>query len=200
MSAAQMRNYAINAAAYLNAAKKGIIIEERTGGDYEYDHDIGNEYDIQDTTSRRRNTLSSSSSSSSSSSTKKSKSTIRRSDRIKQQKQKTQQQQQEQQQQQQQQQNDEMHQAATILASIADVAVTRSQVRNKNKVTWTDQDRFSAAQAAAIALEVAAEAANLAEGKKRKEKSTPYWTRYQEKRRSTNRFQKEMERVIHIDT
>jgi hypothetical protein len=184
MSTAHQLNYAVNAAAYLHAAKKGmkqcaeIKTEERAYN--EYDRDIGNEYDIQPVT-RRRNTSSSSISSTN-------KSLIRRSNRIKEQKQD------------QKQENNEAREAAAILASIADVAVTRSQKRNQNKVTWTDQDRATAAQAAAIAVEVAAEAAMAAEGKKKKEKSTSYWTRYQEKSRSTGRFQREMERVVRVDS
>lgn len=186
MSAAQELNYAINAASYLRAAKKGIKNEETV--DNEYDRDIGNEYDFQPATARRRNT-----SSSSTTSTKKS--LVRRSDRIKQQKIQEQQKQKSEKQQT----NNEAVEAAAILASIADAAVTRSQKRNQNRVTWTDQDRATAALAASIAVEVAAEAAKLAEGKKKKEKSTPYWTRYQEKSRSTGRFQKEMERVVRLD-
>ena len=68
----------------------------------------------------------------------------------------------------------------------------RSQKRNQNKVTWTEHDRATAAQAAAIAVKVAAEAAKVAEGKKKKERSAPYWTRYQENNRSESSFQKEM--------
>ena len=184
MSAAQELNYVINAASYLRAAKKGMkqnTQEERV--DNEYDRDIGNEYDFQPITARRRNI----SSSLSTSSTKKS--LVRRSDRIKEQKQQSERQQ-----------NKEAREAAAILASIADAAVTRSQIRKQNRVTWTDQDRATAAQAAAIAVEVAAEAAKLAEGKNKKEKSTPYWTRYQEKNRSNVRFQKEMGRVAQVDS
>lgn len=184
MSLAQELNYAINAAKYLNAAKKGTENKMENKVAYnEYDRDIGNEYDIQPITTRRRNPLSSSTYS-----TKKS--LVRRSERIKQQKIK---------QQQQEQPNNEAHEAAAILASIADLAVARSQKRNQNRVTWTDQDRAAAAQSAAIALEVAAEAAKVAEGKKKKEKSTPYWTRFQEKSRSNVRFQKEMGHMIHYD-
>ena len=182
MSTAQELNYAINAASYLHAAKKGI--KQNTQEEMvvnEYDRDIGNEYDFQPAAARRRNT-----SSSSTSSTKKS--LVRRSERIKEQKQKSERQQ-----------NNEAREAAAILVSIADAAITRSQKRNQNKVTWTDQDRAAAAQAAAIAVEVAAEAAKVAEGKKKKEKSAPYWTRYQEKSRSNVRFQKEMERVVRLD-
>jgi hypothetical protein len=180
MSAAQQLNYAINAASYLRAAKRGNKQDETVDhhDHHDYDRDIGNEYDIQQpATTRRRNT-------SASSTTKKS--LVRRSDRIKQQT--TQQTQM----QQQQQKNNKAVEAAAILASIADAAVTRSQKRNQNKVTWTDHDRATAAQAAAIAVEVAAEAAKVAEGKKKKERSAPYWTRYQENNRSKSRFQKEM--------
>jgi len=89
--------------------------------------------------------------------------------------------------------------AASVLASIADAAVTRSQVRNRNTVVWTDKDRAFASRAADIAVEVATEAAQAAQGKKKKEQSTPYWTRFHEKNRSSVRFQKEMGRVIECD-
>jgi hypothetical protein len=84
--------------------------------------------------------------------------------------------------------------AASVLASIADAAVTRSQARNRNTMVWTEKDRAAASRAADIALEVATQAAEAAQGKKKKEPS-PYWTRLHEKNRSTVRFQKEMERV-----
>ena len=84
---------------------------------------------------------------------------------------------------------------ASVLASMADAAVTRSQARNRNTVMWTESDRAAASRAAAITLEVATLAAEAAQGKKKKEQSTPYWTRLHEKNRSTVRFQKEMERV-----
>lgn len=84
---------------------------------------------------------------------------------------------------------------ASVLASMADAAVTRSQVRNRNTVMWTEHDRATASQAAAIAIEVATQAAEATQGKKKKEQCAPYWTRLHEKNRSTVRFQKEMERV-----
>jgi hypothetical protein len=84
---------------------------------------------------------------------------------------------------------------ASVLASMADAAVTRSQARNRNTVMWTESDRAAASRAAAITLEVATLAAEAAQGKKKKEQSAPYWTRLHEKNRSTVRFQKEMERV-----
>ena len=90
--------------------------------------------------------------------------------------------------------------AASVLASIADAAVTRSQVRNRNTVVWTEKDRAFASRAADIAVEVATEAAQAAaQGKKKKEQSTPYWTRFHEKNRSSVRFQKEMGRVFECD-
>lgn len=89
--------------------------------------------------------------------------------------------------------------AASVLASIADAAVTRSQVRNRNTVVWTDKDRAFASRAADIAVEVATEAAQAAQGKKKKEQSTPYWTRFHEKNRSSVRFQKEIGRVFECD-
>jgi hypothetical protein len=84
--------------------------------------------------------------------------------------------------------------AASVLASIADAAVTRSQARNRNTMVWTEKDRAAASRAADIALEVATQAAEAAQGKKKKEQPSPYWTRLHEKNRSTVRFQKEMEK------
>ena len=89
--------------------------------------------------------------------------------------------------------------AASVLASIADAAVTRSQVRNRNTVIWTDKDRAFASRAADIAVEVATEAAQAAQGKKKKEQPAPYWTRLHEKNRSAVRFQKEIGRVFECD-
>ena len=88
---------------------------------------------------------------------------------------------------------------ASVLASMADAAVTRSQARNRNTVMWTESDRAAASRAAAITLEVATLAAEATQGKKKKEQLTPYWTRLHEKNRSTVRFQKEMERVMECD-
>jgi Ulp1 family protease len=89
--------------------------------------------------------------------------------------------------------------AASVLASIADAAITRSQSRNQNTVMWTEKDRAAASRDAAIALEVATAAAEAAQGKKKKEQPAPYWTRLHEKSRSTVRFQKEMGRVMECD-
>lgn len=89
--------------------------------------------------------------------------------------------------------------AASVLASIADAAVTRSQARNRNTVVWTEKDRAFASRAAYIAVEVATAAAEAAQGKKKKEQSAPHWTRLHEKNRSTVRFQKEMGRVMECD-
>ena len=89
--------------------------------------------------------------------------------------------------------------AASVLASIADAAVTRSQARNRNTVVWTDKDRAFASRAADIAVEVATEAAQAAQGKKKKEQPTPYCTRLHEKNRSNDRFEKEMGRVFECD-
>ena len=58
--------------------------------------------------------------------------------------------------------------AASVLASIADAAVTRSQARNRNTVVWTEKDRAFASRAAYIAVEVATAAAEAAQGKKKK--------------------------------
>lgn len=88
--------------------------------------------------------------------------------------------------------------AASVLASIADAAVTRSQARNRNTMVWTEKDRAAASRAADIALEVATQAAKAAQGKKKKEQPSPYWTRLHEKNRSTVRFQK-MERAFECD-
>jgi hypothetical protein len=90
--------------------------------------------------------------------------------------------------------------AASVLASIADAVVTRSQARNRNTVVWTEKDRAFASRAAYIAVEVATAAAEAAQGKKKKEQSDPpHWTRFHEKNRSTVRFQKEMGRVMECD-
>ena len=89
--------------------------------------------------------------------------------------------------------------AASVLASIADAAVTRSQARNRNTVVWTEKDRAFASRAAYIAVEVATAAAEAAQGKKKKEQSDPRWTQFHEKNRSTVRFQKEMGRVMECD-
>lgn len=89
--------------------------------------------------------------------------------------------------------------AASVLASIADAAVTRSQVRNRNTVIWTERDRAAASRAAEIAVEVAAQAAEATQGKKKKEQPAPYWTRFHEKNRSSVRFHKEMNHMIYND-
>jgi hypothetical protein len=89
--------------------------------------------------------------------------------------------------------------AASVLASIADAAVTRSQARNRNTAVWTEKDRAFASRDAYIAVEVATAAAEAAQGKKKKEQSAPHLTRFHEKNRSTVRFQKEMGRVMECD-
>jgi hypothetical protein len=89
--------------------------------------------------------------------------------------------------------------AASVLASIADAAVTRSQARNRNTVVWTEKDRAAASRAADIAVEVATQAAEAAQGKKKKEQPAPYWTRLHEKNRSNVRFQKEIGRIFECD-
>ena len=89
--------------------------------------------------------------------------------------------------------------AASILASIADAAITRSQARNRNTVVWTEKDRAAASRAADIAVEVSTQAAEAAQGKKKKEQPAPYWTRLHEKNRSNVRFHKEMGRVFECD-
>lgn len=89
--------------------------------------------------------------------------------------------------------------AASVLASIADAAVTRSQARNRNTVVWTEKDRAFASRAADIAVEVATQAEEAAQGKKKKEQPAPYWTRLHEKNRSSVRFQKEIGHVFECD-
>jgi hypothetical protein len=89
--------------------------------------------------------------------------------------------------------------AASVLASMADAAVTRSQTRNQNTMVWTNKDRATASRDADIAVEVATEAAKAVEGKKKKEQRDPYWTCVHEKNRSSVRFQKEMGRVLECD-
>jgi len=89
--------------------------------------------------------------------------------------------------------------AASVLASIADAAITRSQARNRNTVVWTEKDRAAASRAADIAVEVATQAAEAAQGKKKKEQPAPYWTRLHEKNRSNVRFQKEIGRIFECD-
>ena len=207
MSAAQQMNYTVNAAAYLRAAKKGI---NQKSEEYDDDNDnTGAEYDVvvrqQSKSTRRQNTSPSSSSSQ------------RRSERNQPKKQKNFQPEEEAQPESESKDNSKNRKltkrqqvlqsyaeqeaagAVSILASIADAAVTRSQTRNQNKVAWTEQDRVAASRAAAIAVEVAAEAAQLAEGKKKKEHPAPYWTRLHEKNRSNVRFQKEIGRVFECD-
>jgi hypothetical protein len=82
---------------------------------------------------------------------------------------------------------------------MADAAVTKSKMRNRNTVMWTEKDRASASLAADIALELATEASKAVEGKKKKEQPAPYWTRLHEKNRSAVRFQKEIGRVFECD-
>ncbi len=89
--------------------------------------------------------------------------------------------------------------AVSILASIADAAITRSQARNRNTVVWTEKDRAAASRAADIAVEVSTQAAEATQGKKKKEQPAPYWTRLHEKNRSNVRFHKEMGRVFECD-
>ena len=205
MSAAQQRNYAVNAAEYLKAAKKGMeskAVQFQESKEYDYDQG-GSSSSSDDEVQTRSKT------------TKKAEKRIQRI-AAKQQKQynatkKPQQCEEEpvviedesrnknkkltkRQQVLQRYADDEAHGVASVLASMADVAITRSQARNQNTVAWTEKDR-----AAAIALEVAAEAAEAAQGKRKKEQPTPYWTRFHEKSRSSVRFQKEMGRIFECD-
>ena len=211
MSAAQQRNYAVNAAEYLKAAKKGMeskAVQFQESKEYDYDQG-GSSSSSDDEVQTRSKT------------TKKAEKRIQRIAAKQQQKHnatKPQQCQEEpetiviqdgnrnknnkltkRQQVLQRYADDEARGVASILASMADVAITRSQARNQNTVVWTERDRIAASRAAAIALEVAAEAAEAAQGKKKKEQPTPYWTRLHEKNRSSVRFQKEIGRVIECD-
>jgi hypothetical protein len=221
MTTRQQQNYNNQAAQYLQALKKGlkdtpVKTKKYDEDDVQYDDD----HEIQKNASRgsrasrdRRNNTSSSSSSTSSK-----KSTVRRSDRIQQQQKPTQLKQQPTQQQ-----DDEEHQpkqkqqkltkrqqvlqryaqeeasgAASVLASIADAAITRSQLRNQNTFIWTERDRTFASQAAALAIETATAQASAGRKKEKKEQPPAYWTRLHEKARSSVRFEKEMGRV-HFD-
>ena len=206
MSAAQQRNYAVNAAEYLKAAKKGMeskAVQFQESKEYDYDQGGSSSSSSDDEVQTRSKT------------TKKAEKRIQRI-AAKQQKQynatkKPQQCEEEpvviedesrnknkkltkRQQVLQRYADDEARGVASVLASMADVAITRSQARNQNTVAWTEKDR-----AAAIALEVAAEAAEAAQGKRKKEQPTPYWTRFHEKSRSSVRFQKEMGRIFECD-
>ena len=210
MSAAQQRNYAVNAAEYLKAAKKGIednkMVQFQESNDNDYDRDSSSSSDGEVQTRSKT--------------TKKAE---RRTQRIaaKQQQKKqnpaaTKSQQEEEessspiveksrqkltkrQQVLQRYADEEARGVASVLASMADAAITRSQARNQNTVVWTERDRIAASRAATIAFEVATEAAEAAQGKKKKEQPTPYWTRLHEKNRSAVRFQKEIGRVMECD-
>ena len=209
MSAAQQRNYAVNAAEYLKAAKKGM--EDNKSVQFQESND--NDYD--------RDSSSSSSDGEVQTRSKTTKKAERRTQRIaaKQQKKqhaatKSQQKEEEssspivekrqqkltkRQQVLQRYADEEARGVASILESMADAAITRSQARNQNTVVWTERDRVAASRAATIAFEVATEAAEAAQGKKKKEQPTPYWTRLHEKNRSAVRFQKEIGRVMECD-
>ena len=209
MSAAQQRNYAVNAAEYLKAAKKGIednkSVQFQESKEYDYDQD-GSSSSSDDEVQTRSKT------------TKKAEKRIQRVAAKQQQKhnatkpqqceeepetivEKSRQQRKLTKRQQvlQRYADDEARGVASILASMADAAITRSQARNQNTVVWTERDRIAASRAATIAFEVATEAAEAAQGKKKKEQPTPYWTRLHEKNRSAVRFQKEMGRVMECD-
>ena len=207
MSAAQQMNYAVNAAEYLKALKKGII-EESNNHDYD---------DHRDNRDNRDNSSSSSSDDEVQTRSKTTKKTARRTQRLaaKQQQHATKQKEEEEspspiverqkksltkrQQVLQRYADDEARGAASVLASIADAAITRSQTRGRDTHTWTENDRASASRAAIIAFEVATAAAEATQGKKKKEQLTPYWTRFHEKNRLSVRFQKEMGRVMECD-
>ena len=210
MSAAQQRNYAVNAAEYLKAAKKGIednkMVQFQESNDNDYDRDSSSSSDGEVQTRSKT--------------TKKAERKTQRIAAKQQQKKQnpaaTKQQQKEEessspivekrqqrltkrQQVLQRYADEEARGVASVLASMADAAITRSQARNQNTVVWTERDRVAASRAATIAFEVATEAAEAAQGKKKKEQPTPYWTRLHEKNRSVVRFQKEIGRVIECD-
>jgi len=206
MSAAQQRNYITNAAEYLNAAKRGIENKSVQESNYNdnYDRDSSSSDDEVQTRSKT---------------TKKAERKTQKIAAKQQQKkhaaatkpqqeekessspivEKRQQKLTKRQQVLQRYADDEARGVASVLASMADVAMTRSQARNQNTVVWTERDRAAASRAATIAFEVATEAAEAAQGKKKKEQPTPYWTRLHEKNRSAVRFQKEIGRVMECD-
>lgn len=214
MTTRQQQNYNNQAAQYLQALKKGLKdtpVKKYDEDDVQYEDDL----ELQKSASRgsrdRRNT------SSSSSSTSSKKSTVRRSDRIQQQQPKQQPTQHKQQQDDQEHQPKQKQQkltkrqqvlqryaqeeasgAASVLASIADAAITRSQLRNQNTFIWTERDRTSASQAAALAIATATAQASAGRKKGEKERPPAYWTRLHEKARSSVRFEKEMGRVHFI--
>ena len=208
MSAAQQRNYAVNAAEYLKAAKKGIednkMVQFQESNDNDYDRDSSSSSDGEVQTRSKT--------------TKKAERKTQRIAAKQQQKkhaatkpqqkeeessspivEKRQQRLTKRQQVLQRYADEEARGVASVLASMADAAITRSQARNQNTVVWTERDRIAASRAATIAFEVATEAAEAAQGKKKKEQPTPYWTRLHEKNRSVVRFQKEIGRVIECD-
>lgn len=212
MTTRQQQNYNNQAAQYLQALKKGlkdtpVKTKKYDEDDVQYDDDLELQKSVSRASRHRRNT--------SSSSTSSKKSTVRRSDRIQQQQKPTQPTQPTQQQT-----DDEEHQpkqkqqkltkrqqvlqryaqeeasgAASVLASIADAAITRSQLRNQNTFIWTERDRTFASQAAALAIETATAQASAGRKKEKKEQPPAYWTRLHEKARSSVRFEKEMGRV-----
>lgn len=218
MTTRQQQNYNNQAAQYLQALKKGLVntptkTKKYDEDDVQYDDDL----ELQKSSSSSRGSRDRRNTSSSSTSSKKS--TVRRSDRIQQQQPKQQPTQLKQQPTQQQ--DDEEHQpkqkqqkltkrqqvlqryaqeeasgAASVLASIADAAITRSQLRNQNTFIWTERDRTFASQAAALAIETAQ--ASAGRKKEKKEQPPAYWTRLHEKARSSVRFEKEMGRVHFI--
>ena len=218
MTTRQQQNYNNQAAQYLQALKKGLVntptkTKKYDEDDVQYDDDL----ELQKSSSSSRGSRDRRNTSSSSTSSKKS--TVRRSDRIQQQQPKqqptqlkqqpTQQQDDDEYQPKQKQQKltkrqqvlqryaqEEASGAASVLASIADAAITRSQLRNQNTFIWTERDRTFASQAAALAIETAQ--ASAGRKKEKKEQPPAYWTRLHEKARSSIRFEKEMGRV-HFD-
>ena len=223
MTTRQQQNYNNQAAKYLQALKKGL--QQTSSHQTKYDDDVHYDDDLKlklQNKGSRRNTSSSSTNSSSK------KSTVRRSERIQQQQQQSKQQQQEQQEPTKQpnqeaeehkqpkqkqltkrqqvmqryareEEQQEASGAASVLASIADAAVTRSQLRNQNRVIWTERDRIFASEAAELALEIAsAAAAKASTGRKKKEQPPAHLTRLEQKARSSVRFEKEMGR-LHFD-
>ena len=204
MSAAQQRNYITNAAEYLNAAKRGIehkSVQESNDNDYDRDSSSSSDDEVQTRSKttkkaeRRTQRIAAKQQQKKHAATKPQQEEEESSSPIVEKRQKLTKRQQVLQRYA----DDEARGVASILESMADAAITRSQARNQNTVVWTERDRAAASRAATIAFEVATEAAEAAQGKKKKEQPSPYWTRLHEKNRSVVRFQKEIGRVMECD-
>ena len=209
MSAAQQRNYAVNAAEYLKAAKKGmednksVQFQEYNDNDYDRDSSSSSDGEVQTrsktTKKAERKTQKIAAKQQQKKHAAATKSQQKEEESSSPIVEKRQQKLTKRQQVLQRYADEEARGVASILESMADAAITRSQARNQNTVVWTERDRVAASRAATIAFEVATEAAEAAQGKKKKEQPTPYWTRLHEKNRSAVRFQKEIGRVMECD-